>query len=183
MSYWTDLRLPTERELIVGLYDLTAYTAYCLHAEPAQALDLMTRYCALSAEIIHDAGGWFVKGIGDAGLFAFPADLADQAVEAAFKLQEVGDPWLARENYKGRVRTVMHIGPVAIGRIGARGREQLDIIGKTVNIVGARRIDGTLAVTPELFRKLSSAGRQHFKKHTPPITYIGVDDPRPKPGR
>lgn len=180
MSYWTELRPPTERELIVGLYDLTAYVAHCLHATPEQALDLMTRYCAMSADIIHDAGGWFVKGIGDAGLFAFPADLADDAVGAALKLQEVGDPWLARENYKGRVRTVMHVGPVAIGLIGAKGREQLDIIGKTVNVVGSMRTEGFLAITPELFRKLSSAGRRFFKKHTPPISYIGVGDPRPR---
>jgi class 3 adenylate cyclase len=183
MSYWTELRLPTECELIVGMYDLTAYTTYCLQAEPAQALDLMTRYCALSADIIHDAGGWFVKGIGDAGLFAFPAALADEAVAAALKLQEVGDAWLAAENYKGRVRTIMHVGPVAIGRVGARGREQLDIFGRTVNIVGSRRFEGYLSVTPELFRKLSSAGRTFFKKHTPPIYYIGIDDPRPKQRR
>jgi class 3 adenylate cyclase len=183
MSYWTELRLPTERELVVGLYDLTAYTAYCLQTPPGQALDLMTRYCAMSADIIHGAGGWFVKAIGDAGLFAFPPELADAAVSAVLKLQDTGDPWLARENYNGRVRTVMHVGPVAIGRIGARGREQLDIIGRTVNIVGGMRTEGYLAITPELFRRLSGEGRRHFKKHTPPVSYIGARDPRPKPRR
>lgn len=183
MSYWTDLRLPAERELVVGFYDLTAYTGYCERTDPAQALDLMTRYTALAAKIIHDAGGWFVKGIGDAGLFAFPAELADKAVAAVVTLQEKGDPWLAAENYKGRVRTVMHAGPAAIGRVGAKGREQLDIIGKTVNIAGAMRTDGSLAVTPALFRKLSPAARKLFKKHTPPVSYIGIDDPRPKTRR
>jgi len=36
-----------------------------------------------------------------------------------------------------------------------------------------------LTITPALFRKLSPAKRQHFKKHTPPVSYIGIDDPRP----
>ena len=39
---------------------------------------------------------------------------------------------------------------------------------------------GHLAITPALFRKLSPAARQLFKKHTPPISYIDVEAPRPR---
>ena len=180
MSYWTDLRLPTERELVVGFYDLTGYTKYCNTAEPATALRLMTRYSILAASAVEDAGGRFVKAIGDAGLFAFPDELADSALSAAQMLQRVGDPWLAAEGYKGKVRIVMHAGPVAIGHIGAPGREHLDLIGKTVNVAGGMRPETYLTVTPALFRKLSPDARQSFRKHTPPISYIGIDDPRPK---
>ena len=183
MSYWTDLSLPTERELVVGMYDLKGYTIYCERTEPSRALDVMARYCSLAGEIIHRAGGLLIKPIGDAGLFAFPGDQADIAVEAVKELQSVGDPWLASENYTGRARTVMHAGIAAIGLIGGPGREQIDIIGKTVNIVGAMRTEGYFAITPAVFRKLSSSGRQLFKKHTPPISYIDLDDPRPKPLR
>jgi len=183
MSYWADLRLPTERELVVGIYDLTGYTAYCQRNDAARALDVMARYCSLAGTIIHRAGGLLIKPIGDAGLFAFPGDQTDAAVGAVKELQEVGDPWLAAEGYSGRARTVMHVGMVAIGLIGGPGREQIDIIGKTVNIVGARRAEGYFEITPAVFRKLSPATRQLFKKHTPPISYIGLDDPRPKPSR
>lgn len=102
------------------------------------------------------------------------------AVEAVKELQDTGDPWLASEGYAGRARTVMHTGIAAIGLIGGPGREQLDIIGKTVNIVGAMRAEGYFAITPAVLRKLSSANRQLFKKHTPPVSYIDVDDPRPR---
>ena len=27
MSFWTDLRMPTEQELLIGFYDLSGYTA------------------------------------------------------------------------------------------------------------------------------------------------------------
>ena len=183
MSYWTELRLPTERELVVGIYDLTGYTVYCERTAPSRALDVMARYCSLAGDIIHRAGGLLIKPIGDAGLFAFPGDQADSAVEAVKELQRVGDPWLASEDYVGRARIVMHTGMAAIGLIGGPGREQIDIIGKTVNIVGARRTEGYLSITPAVFRKLSSAHRQLFRKHTPPISYIDLDDPRPKSSR
>lgn len=98
MSYWTDLRLPTERELVVGMYDLTGYTVYCERTAPSRALDVMARYCSLVGEIIHRAGGLLIKPIGDAGLFAFPGDQADIAVGAVKELQRVGDPWLASED-------------------------------------------------------------------------------------
>lgn len=181
MSYWTDLRLPTERDLVVGIYDLIGFAGYCQRTEPTRALDLIARYCALAGGIVHRAGGLLIKPIGDRGLFAFPGDQADAAAEAVKELRSVGDLWLASENYTGRVRAVMHTGGVAIGLIGGPGREQLDIIGKTVNIVGAMRTEGYFAITPAVFRKLSPANRQLFKKHTPAISYIGVDDPRPKP--
>jgi len=181
MSYWTDLRLPAECDLVVGTYDLTAYTIYCEHTEPLRALDVVTRYTALAARIIHDAGGWLIKPIGDAGLFVFRAENADDAVAAMQTLQAEGDSWLAAEDYKGHMRAGLHCGPVAVGRIGRYGDEQLDIIGKTVNVATrALRPECTLALTPAVFRKLSAASRKLFKKHTPPVSYISLNDRRPR---
>jgi class 3 adenylate cyclase len=124
MSAWTDLRVPAERELVVGFYDLTGYTAYCESASAATALDLITRHTTLASDIITDAGGWFVKAIGDRGLFIFMPEQADAAVAAMQRLRTVGDPWLTGVGYRGRVCAVLHAGPVALGRIGPRGREQ-----------------------------------------------------------
>lgn len=179
MSYWASLAIPSEHELVVGLFDLTKYTAYCERHTSAQVLDLVTRYIAFAGRIIHDSGGLLIKAIGDAGLFAYPSAQADDAIAAVQRLRAEGDPWLAGEGFPGYARTVMHMGPVSVGPIGGPGREQLDIIGRTVNIVGAMRTNGALAITPELFRRLSPTSRQLFKKHTPPVSYIGVDDPRP----
>jgi hypothetical protein len=35
-----------------------------------------------------------------------------------------------------------------------------------------------VALSGEAFRKLGPEMRKRFKKHTPPITYIRVEDPR-----
>jgi hypothetical protein len=34
MSFWTELSLPIERELLVGFYDLTGYGRYVDETEP-----------------------------------------------------------------------------------------------------------------------------------------------------
>lgn len=179
MSYWASLAVPSEHEFVVGLYDLTRYTAYCERNTSARALDLIARYHALAGRIIHDSGGLLIKAIGDAGLFAYPSSQADGAIAAVQRLRAEGDTWLASEGFPGYARTVMHVGEVSVGPIGGPGREQLDIIGRTVNTVGAMRTAGALAITPDLFRRLSPSSRRLFKKHTPPVSYIGVDDPRP----
>jgi adenylate cyclase len=179
MSFWTELRTPTERELLVGIYDLTQYTLFSERTAGMRVLEIMAGYHGLIARIIEDAGGIFIKPIGDAGLFAFPAEQADEAVNAIHVMLDKGDAWLAAEGYPGRARVGIHVGPVAIGRIGAQGREWLDIIGKTVNIVVVMQ-SYRFTMTPAAFRALSPPLRKKFKKHTPPASYIGENEPRPR---
>ncbi|MEQ9447327.1 MAG: adenylate/guanylate cyclase domain-containing protein [Rhodospirillaceae bacterium] len=179
MSYWTDLRTPTELELFVGIYDLTKYTLYSERTEPLRLLELVAAYHALANNMIEDAGGILIKPIGDAGLFAFQAAEADTAVETIETLLEKGDAWLEAEGYPGRAAVVAHVGLVAVGRIKSQEREWLDIIGRTVNVVGVMR-SFRFTMTPAAFRRLSPTTRKRFRKHTPPASYIGIDDPRPR---
>ena len=179
MSYWTDLRTPTELELVVGFYDLVGYTRFSERTDPLTILNLMTGYHSLVGKIVQDGGGAYIKAIGDAGLFVFQGEQADQAVESSDALLDQGDAWLAEHGYPHSARLGLHAGPMAVGLIGAPGEERLDIIGKTVNI-GARLVTHRMTVTPAVFRKLSPENRKRFKKHTPPVSYIGIDDPRPR---
>lgn len=179
MSYWTDLRTPAELELIVGFYDLVGYTRFSERTEPLPLLNLVTGYHSLVGKLIQDAGGVYIKAIGDAGLFVFKDDQADQAIECSEAMLDEGDTWLSENGYTNDARLGLHLGPVAVGYIGAPGEERLDIIGKTVNI-GARLVTHRITVTPAVFRKLSPEFRKRFKKHTPPISYIGIDEPRPR---
>ena len=70
------------------------------------------------------------------------------------------------------------LGPVAIDLVGSPGEEIIDVYGKTVNVAATLPSSG-LAVTPAVFRSLQAETRKLFKKHTPPISYIDADDPRP----
>jgi hypothetical protein len=179
MSHWTELHTPTECELFVGIYDLTQYTVFSERTEPLRLLEVVANYHALINKIIEAAGGILIKPIGDAGLFAFPAEETDAAVTAIETMLDEGDAWLANEGYPGRARFVAHVGTAAVGLIKSQGQERLDIIGKTVNIVGSMR-GYRFTITPAVFRRMSPLLRKRFKKHTPPASYIGIDDPRPR---
>ena len=178
MSFWTGLRLPSEQELLVGFYDLTGYMRFAEASEPAPLLDIMAGYFALTGRIVQDAGGRLIKTVGDAGLLAFPAEAVDRGVEACREVQRQGREWLAGRGYNTRIVVKLHLGPVAIGRVGSPGEEIIDVYGKTVNVAATLPGNG-LSLTPAVFRSLSAESRQLFKKHTPPITYIDAGDSRP----
>ena len=179
MSFWTDLRLPCEQNLLVGFYDLSGYMRFAEATEPRPLLDLMAGFFTLTGGIVQQAGGRLIKTIGDAGLVAFPGEAADTGVRALQAVQAEGRDWLGARGFSGRVVVKLHLGPVAIGRVGAPDEEILDVYGKTVNVAASLPSTG-LALSPAVFRSLEQQTRQLFKKHTPPITYIAADDSRPR---
>lgn len=61
------------------------------------------------------------------------------------------------------------------GPIGTRNDKRLDVFGETVNIAAMLKANG-IAITPQVFRKLEPETRKLFKKHTPPVTYIPVEE-------
>src|SRR6266545_8384502 len=65
MSFWTELRMPTERELLVGFYDLAGYMRHAEKTEPQELLATMAGYFALTGQIVGDAGGRLIKTLGD----------------------------------------------------------------------------------------------------------------------
>src|SRR5438445_13534884 len=100
MSFWTELRMPTEHELLVGFYDLTGYMRYTEKTEPRQVLDMMSGYFALTGRILGDAGGRLIKTMGDAGLAAFPVEKVDAGVRAFQSVRSTGRECLARQGFK-----------------------------------------------------------------------------------
>lgn len=178
MSFWTGLRLPTEHELLVGFYDLSGYMRYAEKTEPRQLLETMSGYFALTGQILDDAGGRLIKTMGDAGLAAFPIEAVDAGVRTFQSVRSAGREWLARQGFKADAIVKLHLGSVAIGRVGSPGQEIIDLYGKTVNVAASLPGAG-LAMTPAVFRSLQPDTRKLFKKHTPPISYIDVSDHHP----
>lgn len=91
MSFWTELRMPTEWELLVGFYDLAGYMRHAEKTPPQELLATMAAYFALTGQIVGDAGGRLIKTLGDAGLVAFPAEAADAGVAALRAVQSRGE--------------------------------------------------------------------------------------------
>jgi class 3 adenylate cyclase len=179
MSFWDELRLPAEYDLVVGFSDLNGFQRFAEQAEPLAVMAMLKGYFALTATIVENAGGRFFKAIGDAALFGFPAARVDDGVAACFALQHECEAYLANAGFHTRVVIKLNAGIVAVDLVGAPGREALDVLGKEVNIAASLASSG-FSVTPALFRRLAPATRTYFRKHTPPVSYIGVSDQRPR---
>ena len=175
MSKWTDLSLPTERAALVAFYDLTGFTAFSSKHAPLDVLDILSGYFTITGEIISARGGKLIKTLGDAGLCVFLAEDADDGILALRDVQRVGDRWLATKSYKARTKVKVNAGPVAFGMVGAPGSQVFDVYGKTVNVAAVLE-SHTFAMTAAAFRSLSAGTRKLFKKHTPPVSYIALED-------
>jgi len=175
MMSWHKITTPAPMDLLVGFWDLTGYMRYCLKKPDDDVFRLMSEFFDLTGGIINDAGGRFVKAIGDAGLAAFPVGEADEGVRAFLKMKTEGEAMLCAQGVNSRSIVKLHVGPVIAGMVGAPGDKRFDIYGKTVNTAALLESKG-FAMSPQVFRSLGKETRSLFKKHTPPVTYIHLDD-------
>ena len=93
-------------------------------------------------------------------------DIADTPAEAKAVAERLG----------GRVVVKAHFGRAAVGPFGQD--EHFDVVGSEVN-VAATLPARTVSLSAEAFRCLKNGERKAYKKHTAPMVYIPVDDPRP----
>jgi adenylate cyclase len=167
---------PQERQLLVAFFDLTRFLRFCQSHTAREVVGVLSAYYELVGDIIEAAGGTVVKFMGDAGLIAFPEEHVDEGVLALKRLKDTGDAWLADHGAQSQAIIKAHFGPVVCARVGSRKDKRLDIFGDTVNTAATMSSHG-IALSPQAFRMLDAATRKLFKKHTPPVTYIPVDEP------
>jgi class 3 adenylate cyclase len=110
-------------------------------------------------------------------LVVFDEAHVDLGVEALLALKDAVDAAMARRGWECRLVVKAHFGTVISGPFGEAGDKRYDVIGKTVNTAAALEGRG-VALSVSAFRKLGPALRRRFKKHTPPITYIRLEDRR-----
>ena len=108
----------------------------------------------------------------------FPETAVDVAVETLFQVKQSVDVLLIEGGWDCRFRAKVHFGTAIAGSFGETGEKRYDVIGKAVNTAAV--LDSTgIALSVAAFRKLGPEVRKRFKRHTPPVTYIGSEDPRP----
>jgi adenylate cyclase len=127
---------------------------------------------------VRSAGGEVVKTLGDGALVVWPAESADEALEAAFRLREGTKAWAGAHGMDCQLVARLHAGAAALGAFGPEGAEHRDVMGKAV-FVAARLEARSISASAEFFRRLSPESRKRLKKHTPPVVYIPSGDPRP----
>jgi adenylate cyclase len=164
-----------EVQLLVVFTDLDRFTAQVGRVESAEAARVMNAYYELTGSTIRECGGQVVKFIGDATLAVFPPEAADRGVLGLLELKEAADRFMADHGWDCRLTVKVHFGPVVAGHFGAGPDQRYDVLGGTVN-VAARLHSAGFALSAEAFRRLAPATRKRFKKHTPPVTYIRLED-------
>jgi class 3 adenylate cyclase len=162
------------RDLIICFLDLSDFARAASHREETEIAEMIDAYYERIADAAARAGGTVVKFIGDGALLAFPVDRADEALTALLDLRSQVDDWLRSDGWSSHLLVKAHSGPVVAGDYGPRDAKRFDVIGNVVNV--AARLPRPFHISPQFFRLLAPETRQRLKKHTPPITYIPVED-------
>ena len=161
--------------MLVAFYDLTRFARWSSGVAPEQAYILMDQLAEMVGDKVSSGGGKVVKFIGDAALIVFPEDAAGTGVLCLKELKRLTDTWLADKGLGSRMILKVHFGPVVCGPFGTKDDKRFDVFGDTVNAT-ARLTSYGFSITPQAFRCLDEAGRKLFKKHTPPIRYLPVEE-------
>jgi adenylate cyclase len=167
----------SEAPMLIAFVDLTRFGAQSQRLTDLALADGIDAYYERVAENIETAGGRVVKFIGDGALVVFDETAVERGVHALLRLKESVDGFMAERGWDCRLTAKAHFGAVVAGPFGRAGSKRFDVIGKAVSVAAMLEATGvTLSVAA--FRKLGPELRRHFRKHTPPVTYIRVEDPR-----
>lgn len=113
--------------------------------------------------------------MGDSALVVFPDNIVDEGVVFLKLMKEKVDQWIRTIGENGKLIVKVHFGTVICGFSGTEKNKRFDVFGENVNKTALLRSNG-FSLSVELFRKLNSNTRKLFKKHTPPVTYISVEE-------
>ncbi|MHC5059337.1 MAG: adenylate/guanylate cyclase domain-containing protein [Planctomycetota bacterium] len=158
--------LPVEREAMtlgVAFFDLSRMAEWTSSEEDGRVAGFLQRFYELAAKLLEPAGCRIVKFMGDAGLVVFSEENAEQAIFALCDLTGEARRLALGAKLDSYLNVNVHVGPLIAGSFGPKG-------GKTVN-VAARLGRRGVTLSPQAFRRLSSEGRERFRKIKPPITY------------
>jgi class 3 adenylate cyclase len=174
MAVLSSLSEPREMNLLVGFVDLSRFHPFTQRTQDAEVASMLSDYYELVGDAIEGSGGQVVKFMGDAALTVHAEEDVDRGVQALLELKQSGDAWLADRGIPSEQNMNAHFGSVTAIMVGTRTDKRPDIFGDVVATAVVMRSRG-FALTAQVFRKLSPETRTLFKKHTPPISYIPLE--------
>lgn len=158
------LAVATEGQVAVLFCDIVGYSGLVERLRPADILDLLRRFHAVTEQVIHDHGGTLEKFIGDAVLATFgtpytgPDDAARALAAARAMVVAIGDLSAARVA-DGQppiaIGIGLHYGPAVMGDIGSERNMAFIVTGDTVNVTSrleamTRTLDATIVASADL---------------------------------
>ncbi|PLX17252.1 MAG: hypothetical protein C0601_08075 [Candidatus Muiribacterium halophilum] len=163
-----------EENLLICFSDLTNFVKIAKKMTDLELYDFLQEFYSFYHKAVEEKGGFVVKFMGDSALVVFPEDKVDEGVLLLKVLKTKVDDWIRSKGENGRLIVKVHFGKVVCGFSGTKNNKKFDVFGDEVNKAAMLQSKG-FATSVELFRKLKKETRTHFKKHTPPITYIPVE--------
>jgi len=164
-----------QKKLLVVFCDLTNYAKISRKIDETEVFGYLSNMYEIIGEIIESACGRIIKFIGDAALITFDENDIDKGIVALKNLKTEIDSYNQKNKFESQLIIKAHFGQVIAGMIGTKNEKIYDIFGNTVNIAATLPSNG-YTISVETFRQLEPETRKLFKKHTPLITYIGVDE-------
>jgi class 3 adenylate cyclase len=164
-----------QKKLLVVFCDLTNYARISRKLDETEIFMYLSNIYEIIGEIIEPSNGRIIKFIGDAVLITFEENDIDKGIIALKRLKTEIDSYNQKLKYESQLIIKAHFGQVAAGRSGTKNKKMYDLFGNVVNISATLPSNG-YSISVEAFRQLKPETRKLFKKHTPPITYIGIDE-------
>ena len=162
-----------QKNLLVVFCDLTNYAKISKKVDEIEVFKYLSKIYETIGEIIESSGGQVIKFIGDAALITFEENEIDKGIVALKNLKTEIDLYNQKIKYESQLIIKAHFGQVICGMAGTKSKKNYDIFGNTVNIAAMLPSNG-YTISAETYKKLKPETRKLFKKHTPPVTYIGV---------
>jgi class 3 adenylate cyclase len=170
---WTRSRLPS--------------TTFSETRAPHEVIAMLNEFWAAVVPAIDQAGGIIEQFAGDGVLVLFNAvtdqpDHASRAARCALAILRVTEPVAAAHPGWPHFRIGLNTGPVAVGTVGAAGRQSFASIGDTTNL-GSRLMSagepGQVVVGPQTHRQLEAAiaSREFDAVALGPVRVKGKNEP------
>ena len=166
---------PQVENFLIAFCDLTGFGKLSRRNDDAAVFAFLSGLYELIGEVIESAGGRVIKFIADTALVVFEEAGVDAGVRALKELKSRVDTYTRKNGFDSTLVVKAHFGSAVCGMLGTKSGKLYDIIGNAVNIAAALESHG-FAISVEVFRKLKPETRKLFKKHTPPVTYIDIEE-------
>ena len=168
-------------DVTVLFADLGGFSTYAESRSPAEVVDLLNRYFAITLPAILDEGGTPIQLPGDAIMAVFGApiahpDHAARACRAARRMVAAVEAEAANTTDAPRFRIGINTGPALVGNIGSEEFRNFTAIGDTTNV--AQRLQaaaepGQVVIGPET----ASAPGVEGTTPLPPVQVKGREQP------
>ena len=162
--------------LLFGTFDLRGFTRAIRGLDHGRVADIVDAMYLKVGEGVARSGGRIVKYLGDGALAVWPPDAADAALKAMLELRSSVAAAIGEYGIRSELVVRLHCGDAVAGEFGPD--RQYDVFGGEV-LVAFNLPVSTASVSAEAFRRLSPEMRARLQKHTEPVVYIPIGDPRP----